>query len=673
MARGTALIYDEEMTKYKLLWVDPACKIEVPERLSVSYEALVRNGLADRCVSIPVREATDAEILLVHSDEYLEAVKKTPYMTLEDLKEFTLQFGDVYFHPNIYHCAKLAAGSALQLVDSVMMERVRNGMALVRPPGHHSMHSAASGFCVFNNVAIAARYAQQKYGVKRVLIVDWDIHHGQGVQYCFEDDPSVLYFSWHRYEHQKFWPQLSESDYDSVGKENGAGFNINLPWNQVGMENSDYLSAFCHVLLPVAYEFCPDLVLVCAGFDSAIGDPEGEMCATPDVFAHLTHLLMNLAGGRLCAVLEGGYNLTSLPQSVCQTVQTLLGDPLPQLANLSSPCRSALESLQCVRSAQKQYWCSLKHTAGPPAANISTKRIKEAEDDEEEKTELGEEEESSEEKVWPEPPKRPCPPIHSASVLPDDVACPDGCKRITGDLDPLIVSRLKDHLVKEAEDGDALATFSRLVGLVQKMEKNEVGSGLALVGDVIKAMMCVVQHASTDLNRVLVVCVGNGKIPSHVSRDGKVLVLQISGDATEEQQSKYYISVCLQKRCCNTSGFMHAVFGLLLPVGYEYNPDLVVLVRMPDSGVCDVVWKQLTGLLQSFAKGHTLVLMQENENTCAGSTASILLGDPAPPLETLLAPNREDVDAVERLRDRLQTDWKLLRTTSECTSGAFQH
>uniref|UniRef100_A0A1A7XIA1 Histone deacetylase 10 n=1 Tax=Iconisemion striatum TaxID=60296 RepID=A0A1A7XIA1_9TELE len=587
MARGTALIYDEEMTKYKLLWVDPACKIEVPERLSVSYEALVRNGLADRCVSIPVREATDAEILLVHSDEYLEAVKKTPYMTLEDLKEFTLQFGDVYFHPNIYHCAKLAAGSALQLVDSVMMERVRNGMALVRPPGHHSMHSAASGFCVFNNVAIAARYAQQKYGVKRVLIVDWDIHHGQGVQYCFEDDPSVLYFSWHRYEHQKFWPQLSESDYDSVGKENGAGFNINLPWNQ--------------------------------------------------------------------------------------TVQTLLGDPLPQLANLSSPCRSALESLQCVRSAQKQYWCSLKHTAGPPAANISTKRIKEAEDDEEEKTELGEEEESSEEKVWPEPPKRPCPPIHSASVLPDDVACPDGCKRITGDLDPLIVSRLKDHLVKEAEDGDALATFSRLVGLVQKMEKNEVGSGLALVGDVIKAMMCVVQHASTDLNRVLVVCVGNGKIPSHVSRDGKVLVLQISGDATEEQQSKYYISVCLQKRCCNTSGFMHAVFGLLLPVGYEYNPDLVVLVRMPDSGVCDVVWKQLTGLLQSFAKGHTLVLMQENENTCAGSTASILLGDPAPPLETLLAPNREDVDAVERLRDRLQTDWKLLRTTSECTSGAFQH
>uniref|UniRef100_A0AAX7TP52 Histone deacetylase domain-containing protein n=1 Tax=Astatotilapia calliptera TaxID=8154 RepID=A0AAX7TP52_ASTCA len=318
---------------------DPACKIEVPERLTVSHETLVRTGLADRCVSVPVREATDAEILLAHSEEYLEAVKKTPYMSLEDLMEFTRQYGDVYFHPNIYHCAKLAAGAALQLVDSVMTGKVRNGMALVRPPGHHSMRSAANGFCVFNNVAIAAQYAKQKYGVQRVLIVDWDIHHGQGVQYCFEDDPSVLYFSWHRYEHQKFWPHLRDSDYDIVGKEKGAGFNINVPWNKVGMENGDYLSVFCHVLLPVAYE--------------------GEMCATPDVFAHLTHLLMNLAGGKLCAVLEGGYNLTSLVQSVCQTVQTLLGDPVPRPASLKSPCISALESLQCVRSAHKAYWSAI--------------------------------------------------------------------------------------------------------------------------------------------------------------------------------------------------------------------------------------------------------------------------------------------------------------------------
>uniref|UniRef100_A0A8C5FSD9 Histone deacetylase 10 n=1 Tax=Gadus morhua TaxID=8049 RepID=A0A8C5FSD9_GADMO len=355
---GTALIYDEEMTKYKLLWVDPVCKIEVPERLIVSYEALVKSGLADRCVSIPVREATDAEILLAHSEEYLEAVKKTPFMHLEELMTFTQKYGDVYFHPP-FHC--LAVGATLQLVDNVMTGKVRNGMALVRPPGHHSQSSAANGFCVFNNVAIAAQYAKKHHKAKRVLIVDWDVHHGQGVQYCFEDDPSVLYFSWHRYEHQSFWPNLKESDFDSVGSGKGAGFNVNVPWNKVGMGNSDYLAVFFHVLLPVAYEFSPDLVFICAGFDSAIGDPEGHMSATPDIFAHLTHLLMNLADGKVCAVLEGGYNLTSLAQSVCQTVQTLLGDPAPRPAQLGGACESALESIHSARSIHKKYWSCLQH------------------------------------------------------------------------------------------------------------------------------------------------------------------------------------------------------------------------------------------------------------------------------------------------------------------------
>uniref|UniRef100_A0AAQ5ZS68 Histone deacetylase domain-containing protein n=1 Tax=Amphiprion ocellaris TaxID=80972 RepID=A0AAQ5ZS68_AMPOC len=558
MKMGTALIYDEEMTKYKLLWVDPACKIEVPERLTVSHEALVRTGLTDRCVSIPVREATDADILLVHSEEYLEAVKKTPYMTLEDLKEFTLQYGDVYFHPNIYHCAKLAAGAALQLVDSVMTGKVRNGMALVRPPGHHSMRSAANGFCVFNNVAIAARYAKQKYGLKRVLIVDWDIHHGQGVQFCFEDDPSVLCFSWHRYEHQKFWPQLRESEYDNVGKEKGAGFNINVPWNKVGMENSDYLSVFCHVLLPVAYEFCPDLVLVCAGFDSAIGDPEGEMCATPDIFAHLTHLLMNLAGGRLCAVLEGGYNLTSLPQSVCQTVQTLLGDPLPQPANLSAPCTSALESLHCVRSAHRPYWSCLKH-----AGRTSTELLL----------------------------RFSCHRFQSYHI------CGLMTDRYTR------IKTTANFLQDADDDSDALTALSSLISLTEKMNKNEV------IG-------------------------------------------------------------CLHLGCSDMSGFLQAVFGLLLPLGYEYDPDLVLLVRMPDSEVHDSVWQQLTALLQSFAQGHTLVLMQEDEKACVGPTASCLLGDPAPPLERLQAALPEDVEAMERLRHKLQAAWKLLQTTGERATAA---
>ncbi|KAL7402809.1 hypothetical protein ABVT39_020225 [Epinephelus coioides] len=668
---GTALIYDEEMTKYKLLWVDPACKVEVPERLTVSHEALIKNGLADRCVSVPVREATDEDILLVHSEEYLEAVKKTPYMTLEDLKEFTLQYGDVYFHPNIYHCAKLAAGAALQLVDSVMTGKVRNGMALVRPPGHHSMRSAANGFCVFNNVAIAARYAKQKYGVKRVLIVDWDIHHGQGVQYCFEDDPSVLYFSWHRYEHQKFWPNLRESDYDSVGKEKGAGFNVNVPWNKVGMKNSDYLSVFCHVLLPVAYEFSPDLVLVCAGFDSAIGDPEGQMCASPDIFAHLTHLLMKLAGGKLCAVLEGGYNLTSLPQSVCQTVQTLLGDPAPQPANLDGPCTSTLESLHCVRSAHRKYWSCLKHAAELPASEISTKRMKLAEE-EEEKVEKREEEKHAEEKVWPAPPKRVAPPVHTALILPDGVACPDGCERFSSSEDPVIVSKLRENFLKE-DDSNALKTLSSLIALVEKMQKNKIRNGLALVRDVSMAMMCVTQHAAAALsNRVLIVCVGDAEVPRHGTEDGKTLLVQFSIKESEKQTCKYHIPVCLKKGCSDVSGFTQAMLGLLLPLGYEYDPSLVLLVRTPDSGLCDSVWQQLTGLLQGLAQGHTLVLLQEGEMAFVSPTASSLLGDAAPSLGQLHSPLAEDVEALERLRHKLQMDWKLLQTTAP-EGGGDQH
>ncbi|XP_077425342.1 polyamine deacetylase HDAC10 isoform X2 [Vanacampus margaritifer] len=629
----------------------PDCELERPERLTASHEALVSCGLAARCVSIPVRQATDDDILLIHSEEYLEAVKKTPYMTLEDLREFALVYGCVYFHPNSYRCATLAAGAALQLVDGVMTGRVRNGLALVRPPGHHSMRSAANGFCVFNNVAIAAKYAQQKYGVQRVLIVDWDIHHGQGVQYAFEDDPSVLYFSWHRYEHQKFWPELRESDYDSVGKDKGAGFNINVPWNKVGMQNSDYLAVFFHVLLPVAYEFCPDLVLVCAGFDSAIGDPEGEMCATPDIFAHLTHLLMNLAGGKLCLMLEGGYNLTSLSQSVCVTVRTLLGDPAPRPANLQGPCQSALESIQCVRAAHRKYWSCLKLAAGAPPSEVSTKRIKLEEKEREEKLQRGEAADSKAGITWPQPQTCVLPPVRTAVVIPEEMACPDGCKRFN----------LSQH-------ADSLS--DNLTVLLGKMEKNEICNGLAVVGDVSMAMAPVIQHATSLKQRVLVVCVGGTEVPSHLPEDGTTLTVHISKEAPEEPSCKYYIPVRLKNSCGDTSGFAQAILSVLLPLAYEYDPALVLLTRLPGSGgLNDGAWQQLVSLLQGLAWGHVLVLVQECHKALVKPTAAALSGSPAPSLGRLPAPVVEDFEALERLRVRLQADWMLLRTSVQ-ESGA---
>ncbi|KAB5565899.1 hypothetical protein PHYPO_G00246800 [Pangasianodon hypophthalmus] len=658
---GTGFIYDEEMTRYKLLWTDPACKIEVPERLTVSYEALKCRGLEQRCVCVPTRQATDEDILLVHSKEYLEAVKQTPHMSLEDLLTFTQQYGDVYFHPNIYHCATLAAGAALQLVDNVMTGKVRNGMALVRPPGHHSQRSEANGFCVFNNVAIAALYAKKHYNLNRVLIVDWDIHHGQGVQYCFEEDSSVLYFSWHRYEHQRFWPNLAESDYDSVGKGKGTGFNINLPWNKVGMSNSDYLSAFFHVLLPIAYEFDPELVFVCAGFDSAIGDPEGHMCASPEIFGHLTHLLMSLAEGRLCVVLEGGYNLTSLAQSVCQTVHTLLGDPTPVLNDIGPPCHSAVESVHNVRAVHQKNWGCLKNM-GCPVSEPSTKRYRVEEKDEQQ------EEETTEHRVWPEPLPRDAPPVHTAALISkaQEDWLPEACQCLS-EISPECIQeaeKIRNKHFQDVTDEKSLQCIQDVVSLLEKIKNKEVRNGLVVVPDAIVSLKCAVEHAVNSLSeRILVLFVGDGDVPVD-TKDGRVLLVQICRKEPEGVKSLYHVPVCLNKDVFSSASVMATVLGLLLPLAYEFNPGLVLQVMAEGSGGLEVrVWAQLTSLLQGVAQGTTLALLKGCDRDMVRATGVSLSGAPAPSLGPLDPPLAEDVEAIEAQRQRLQKRWSLLLNT----------
>ncbi|XP_058264902.1 polyamine deacetylase HDAC10 isoform X1 [Hemibagrus wyckioides] len=658
---GTGLIYDEEMTRYKLLWTDPVCKIEVPERLTVSYDALKCKGLDRRCVGVPTRQATDEEILLVHSKEYLEAVKQTPYMTLEDLLTFTQQYGDVYFHPNIYHCAKLAVGAALQLVDNVMTGNVRNGIALVRPPGHHSQRSEASGFCVFNNVAIATLYAKKHYNLNRVLIVDWDIHHGQGVQYCFEEDSSVLYFSWHRYEHQRFWPNLAVSDYDRVGKGKGSGFNINLPWNKVGMSNSDYLAAFFHILLPIAYEFDPELVFVCAGFDSAIGDPEGHMSASPEIFGHLTHLLMSLAGGRLCVVLEAGYNLTSLAQSVCQTVQTLLGDPTPVLNDVGPPCHSALESIHNVRAAHQRKWGCLKHMVSP-VLEPSTKRCRVEEKDEQQ------EEETNEHLVWPEPLPRDAPPVHTAALIPKELedSLPEACQRLAEKSPKYIeeAEKIRNKHFQDVTDEKSLQCIQDVISLLEKVKNKEVRNGLVTVPDVFISLKCAVEHAKNSLSeRILLLFVGDDDVPVDTT-DGSVLLVQICRKEPEGVKSLYHVPVCLNKDVFSSASVMAAVLGLLLPLAYEFNPGLVLQVVEEGSGGLEVrVWAQLTSLLQGVAQGTTLALLKGCDRDMVKATGASLSGASAPSLGPLDPPPPEDVEVIEAQRQRLQQRWGLLLNT----------
>ncbi|XP_051951116.1 histone deacetylase 6 isoform X1 [Xyrauchen texanus] len=368
-AAGTGLVYIDALTRYHCLW--DASHPECPERVSTVMDTLHREGLLARCVRVEARAVSEEELLLTHTKEYVELMKSTQKMSEEELKTLANKYDSVYLHPESFSSACLAAGSVLQLVDKVMTSQLRNGFSVARPPGHHAQTDQMNGYCMFNNLAIAARYAQKRHGIERVLIVDWDVHHGQGIQYIFEEDPSVLYFSVHRYEEGSFWPHLKESDSTSVGLGAGQGYNINLPWNEVGMEDGDYVTAFQQLLLPVAYEFHPQLVLVAAGFDSVIGDPKGEMKASPQCFSILTHMLKVLAQGRLVLALEGGYNLQSTAEGVCASVRSLLGDPCPHLTSPGAPSESALKSISKTISALYPFWKSLQTFEGGPLSDVT--------------------------------------------------------------------------------------------------------------------------------------------------------------------------------------------------------------------------------------------------------------------------------------------------------------
>ncbi|XP_032114521.1 histone deacetylase 6 isoform X3 [Sapajus apella] len=377
---GTGLVLDEQLNEFHCLWDDSFP--EGPERLHAIKEQLIQEGLLDRCVSFQARFAEKEELMLVHSLEYIDLMETTQYMKEGELRVLADTYDSVYLHPNSYSCACLATGSVLRLVDAVLGAEIRNGMAIIRPPGHHAQHSLMDGYCMFNHVAVAARYAQQKHRIRRVLIVDWDVHHGQGTQFTFDQDPSVLYFSIHRYEQGRFWPHLKASNWSTTGFGQGQGYTINVPWNQVGMRDADYIAAFLHVLLPVALEFQPQLVLVAAGFDALQGDPKGEMAATPAGFAQLTHLLMGQAGGKLILSLEGGYNLRALAEGVSASLHTLLGDPCPMLESPGAPCRSAQASVSCALEALEPFWEVLvRSTDTVEGDNVEEDNVEESEDE----------------------------------------------------------------------------------------------------------------------------------------------------------------------------------------------------------------------------------------------------------------------------------------------------
>lgn len=264
---------------------------------------------------------------------------------------------------------RMAVGCVIELSFKVAAGELKNGFAVVRPPGHHAEESTAMGFCFFNSVAISAKLLKQKLNIGKILIVDWDIHHGNGTQQAFYNDPNVLYISLHRYDDGNFFPGSGAPD--EVGTGLGVGFNVNIAWTGgVDPSNGDveYLTAFRTVVMPIANEFSPDVVLVSAGFDAVEGHPSplGGYSATAKCFGYLTKQLMKLAAGRVVLALEGGHDLTAICDASEACVSALLGnelDPLPQEILQQKPNANAVASLEKVIEIQSKHWSSVKRYA----------------------------------------------------------------------------------------------------------------------------------------------------------------------------------------------------------------------------------------------------------------------------------------------------------------------
>jgi len=290
---------------------------ESPNRLRAILQQLERSGTAGRVRKIEPRKAEDEWITQIHSPSYVAALNAH-----QPASGRVALDADTSMSRGSLPAAYLAAGGALAAVDAIMRGDVEHAFCAVRPPGHHAETARAMGFCLFNNVAIAARYVQKKYGLSRVLIVDWDVHHGNGTQHSFEQDPSILFFSTHQYPH---YPGTGRATERGTGA--GEGFTINVPM-EAGDGDDEYHAIFLNVLLPAAEAFKPEFVIISAGFDAHRDDPLASMGLTEAGYSDLTGLVVGIAKrhaqGRLLSALEGGYNLTALGASVDAHLKVLL-------------------------------------------------------------------------------------------------------------------------------------------------------------------------------------------------------------------------------------------------------------------------------------------------------------------------------------------------------------
>jgi acetoin utilization deacetylase AcuC-like enzyme len=292
---------------------------ENAERIRAIWRGMEESGLTARMQLLDPQALDKDSVLTVHSPEYLALLEH-----ISSLGRIAHLDPDTYAGPDALAIALLSAGGAVGAVDRVLGGAAGNGLAVLRPPGHHAMPDHGMGFCLLGNVAIAARHAQAKHGIEQVLIVDYDVHHGNGTEAMFYDDPSVLYVSTHQYP---FYPGTGAAT--DVGAGRGEGFNVNIPL-PVGSGDYSYATVFSHIVWPMAERFGPQLVLVSIGMDAYWADPLAEMRLTLTGYAHLAAEVIAMAqrfcDGKVIFALEGGYNLDALRFGVSNVARALLGE-----------------------------------------------------------------------------------------------------------------------------------------------------------------------------------------------------------------------------------------------------------------------------------------------------------------------------------------------------------
>jgi len=345
MNTATGFVYHEDYLKH-----DTGDHPESAERLISIMRKLEETGITKQMKRIVPVKATKEQIAYVHADAYMrevEAICKGGGGMLDS---------DTPLCRDTYEIALLSAGGLINAVDEVMDEsnNLKHVFALIRPPGHHATPDRGMGFCIFNNIAIAAEHLKIKYGIKRILIADWDVHHGNGTQDVFFEDPSVLYFSTHQYP---YYPGTGWID--EVGKGEGEGFTVNVPL-PAGTDDAGYLYALNNILVPIAMDFRPEFVLVSAGFDAHVADPLASMSVTSHGFALFTDVIKEIAEksckGRIVMALEGGYNLDAIAESAISVFNSLLSNRGEVKEGAVSNNEGVRKRVEEIKEVQRRYW-----------------------------------------------------------------------------------------------------------------------------------------------------------------------------------------------------------------------------------------------------------------------------------------------------------------------------